>query len=82
MMAQYFTGKSNKLGIRSEDPVRRKLWFKDCLTQMERRRPKFKQLAFPKDIGCGLAAGDWPTYKSMIMTLADRNRDIKVDTVK
>ncbi len=49
---------------------------------MESRKPRFKQLAFPKEIGCCLAGGDWPTYKEMIMVFAHRNRDIKVDIVE
>ena len=46
---------------------------------MENRQPRFKQLAFPQEIGCGLAGGDWPTYKEMITVFAHRSRDIKVD---
>ena len=35
-----------------------------------------------KNIGCGLAGGDWPTYKETILTFARRNRGIRVDIVE
>ncbi len=84
MMAQYFPGKVNNFARsgKREDVVQREQLVKECLADMERRQPRFKQLAFPKEIGCGLAGGNWPTYKEMIMVFADRNRDIKIDIVE
>ncbi len=75
MMAQYNPGKA-----RQRDNARlRTNWFWQCLGKMESRKPRFKQLAFPKNIGCGLAGGDWPTYKEIIFTFACRNRSIRLD---
>jgi len=78
MMAQYNPGKARQ----GDDAILRKNWFWQCLGRMESRKPRFKQLAFPKEIGCGLAGGDWPTYKEMILTFARRNRDIRVDIIE
>ena len=78
MMAQYNPGKARQ----GDDACLRQNWFWQCLGRMESRKPRFNQLAFPKNIGCGLAGGDWPTYKEMILTFARRNRDIRVDIVE
>ena len=82
MMAQFGPGKP-RLGRSSGDDARqRRQWFWQCLGRIESRKPRIKQLAFPENIGCGLAGGDWSTYKEMIRTFARRNRDIKVDIIQ
>ena len=53
MMAQYNPGKARQ----GDDARLRQNWFWQCLGRMESRKPLFKQLAFPKNIGCGLAGG-------------------------
>ena len=40
------------------------------------RRPN--SVAFPHEIGCGLAGGNWPKYESMIKTFATQCPDIRV----
>jgi hypothetical protein len=82
MMAQFGPGKP-RLGRSSGDDARqRRQWFWQCLGRIESRKPRIKQLAFPEKIGCGLAGGDWSTYKEMIRTFARRNRDIQVDIIQ
>ncbi len=78
MMAQFGPGKARQ----GDDARLRREWFWQCLGRMESRKPRFKQLAFPENIGCGLAGGDWSIYKEMIRTFARRNRDIRVDIIQ
>jgi hypothetical protein len=82
MMAQFGPGKP-RLGRSSGDDARqRQQWFWQCLGRIESRKPRIKQLAFPENIGCGLAGGDWSTYKETIRTFSRRNRDIQVDIIQ
>jgi len=39
-------------------------WFKSCLDEM--KELDTKSIAFPWTIGCGLAGGDWNTYRTLI----------------
>ena len=40
-----------------------------------------KTIAFPKDIGCGLAGGHWPHYEEMILDFATDNPECQVTIV-
>jgi hypothetical protein len=61
MFAQYGMGKPYKYGNRVEDSFeKRLLWFKTCLFEISKLKPK--SLAFPYNIGCGLAGGNWEDY--------------------
>lgn len=40
--------------------------------------PDLKSLAFPYQVGCGLAGGDWETYRARLMSLAKRRPDVKI----
>ena len=44
--------------------INRQLWFNNCLNEIGKL--DIKEVAFPWKIGCGLAGGNWTTYKSMI----------------
>ena len=35
-------------------------------------------IAFPEQIGCGLAGGDWGAYERMLEEFADANPDVRV----
>ncbi len=57
MYSQYYPGR-NKWGKNREGA------FKRCLFQISQLKPE--SVAFPYNIGCGLAGGKWSTYKEMI----------------
>ena len=46
-------------------------WFQQCLEAIQDMAPK--SVAFPWTIGCGLAGGDWDTYKKMIEDFAEHS---------
>lgn len=62
MDAQYYPGPHDSEGVDSEE--NRIEAFKRCLEKI--RNAGVKSLAFPKYVGCGLAAGDWEKYKRML----------------
>jgi hypothetical protein len=65
MFAQYGMGKPYKYGNNIEDSyAKRFLWFKTCLFEISKLRPQ--SIAFPYNIGCGLAGGNWDNYLSAI----------------
>ena len=39
-------------------------WFKKCLENIEKQG--ITRVAMPYNIGCGLAGGDWQTYKTIL----------------
>lgn len=43
----------------------REKWFQMCLAVLD-ASPQIDHVAMPYNIGCGLAGGDWETYKKMI----------------
>lgn len=52
-------------------------WFKHCLGLIE-KVPEVKSVAFPWQIGCGLAGGDWSVYEEMIREWAENHSDVSV----
>ena len=61
MLAQYGMGKPYKYGNKVEDSFeKRLLWFKTCLFEISKLKPS--SVAFPYNIGCGLAGGNWEDY--------------------
>jgi hypothetical protein len=42
----------------------REAWFKKCLEEIQALKPE--SVAFPKQIGCGLAGGNWDHYLGFI----------------
>lgn len=56
--------------------------FKRGLETIAKKIPSDSSVAFPYNIGCGLAKGDWKVYKGMIQDFADKNKDLKVLLVK
>lgn len=59
-------------------------WFKQCLVAIETTLGEAplgmecKSIAFPWTIGCGLAGGDWTTYRKMIEDFAQRTQIVCV----
>ena len=45
-------------------------WFKSCLARIGKIKP-LKSVAFPMNIGCGLAQGNWDEYLSLIEEWAE-----------
>ena len=73
MYAQYGPGKANSFNDSYEQ---RKTWFKHGLTQIGVLKPK--SLAFPYNIGCGLAGGIWSEYEAMLTQFAHDHPGIQV----
>lgn len=44
----------------------RQQWFQECLDILDTEIPTGEVVAMPDHIGCGLAGGDWNTYKAML----------------
>ena len=71
-------------GIRANDGVlddekQRLKWFQATLTQIA-ELPELESVAFPYQIGCGLAGGDWKQYRAALEEFAERvkERNVKV----
>ena len=63
----------------SDSSANRVTWFQNCLDSISNLGgEKPASLAFPFEIGCGLAGGKWPEYEAMIEAFADANPDIQV----
>ena len=78
MYSQYSPGKPS---IHSSDPYRlRLIWFQECLNKI-REMDNLESIAFPYNIGCGLAGGKWEDYKKMIEDF-DMNCEFELRNVK
>ena len=53
-------------------------WFRQCLGAIAAIDPPLASIAFPYEIGCGLAGGDWRVYERMIVEFADANPHTRV----
>lgn len=71
--AQYGPGKPNSFNDTYEQ---RKTWFKNCLNHIATLKPK--SLAFPYNIGCGLAGGVWSEYEAMLTVFARENSETQL----
>lgn len=57
----------------------RQKWFRECLEIISHSLgSEPKTLAFPFQIGCGLAGGDWKVYQQMLEEFAAKNPQFKV----
>jgi hypothetical protein len=66
----------------SDHAPARQGWFSSCLDAIGQLDPPLRSLAFPDQIGCGLAGGDWRVYEAKILDFAERHRHIKVFIVR
>ena len=78
-------GKYNRVtppaGVGPDSRARREAWFAACLDAIARLAPEAGRpasLAFPEEIGCGLAGGEWARYDAMIVAFARENPDVRV----
>lgn len=76
LFAQLCPGKPHRFAsypnYQMDTTVQRVRWFKQCLEELERLGPT--SLAFPWTIGCGLAGGNWFTYRAMIEDFAEKSK--------
>jgi uracil-DNA glycosylase len=75
MYAQRNPGNSNESKNDSSD--QRLEWFKECLKRVGKIK-NIKSVAFPYNIGCGLAGGDWGKYHPLLITFAKENPGLRV----
>ena len=77
MMAQFEMGAPNKYKrVKPMPPddgaATREAWFQQCLDKIAAIQPPLGSIAFPYQIGCGLAGGNWSRYDAMITRFAER----------
>ena len=70
MYSQYYPA----LAKYSDDTTEKRIeWFKQCLNAIsEINNIKNKTIAFPFNIGCGAAGGDWEIYYNLIEEFANK----------
>ena len=56
------TGRVNRIPTHEDTPAQREKWFQQCTRDFK----GFQNFAFPYQIGCGLAGGNWTHYQTMI----------------
>ena len=61
---------------RQETARMRERWFAQCLGELA-RVPGLRSVAFPYQIGCGLAGGDWCAYEGMLSDFAAQNPGVR-----
>ena len=65
-----------------DSAAEREGWFQACLGHVAKITPPLRSVAFPYEIGCGLAGGKWPAYERMIADFARGNPDVEVTIAK
>ena len=63
----------------------REKWFADGLSELSQHNAfaqPHQSVAFPIEIGCGLAGGDWESYRKMIQVFAESNPEVEVAIVR
>lgn len=85
MLAQYYPGPSKnfKYGTCGSEASldsyeQRKQWFATCLQQIKVLAPTMESIAFPYQIGCGLAQGKWADYEQMLAQFAKEMPNTRV----
>jgi len=77
MFAQRAPGPDRK----REEHWQRPNWFRECLDKIE-AIPGLESVAFPWEIGCGMAGGDWNLYLGLIKDFATRNPGLSITLCK
>ena len=62
-------GYNRTLSHHRDTPQERERWFAQCLEELG-QCDSYQNLAFPYQIGCGLAGGNWSRYLAMIQDFA------------
>ena len=60
-----------KPGNRADSSADREQYFARALAHLAAQAPDLASIAFPENIGCGIARGNWPNYEQMILDFAD-----------
>ena len=82
LFGQNFQSKKEKnVKTFEESRALRLKWFKMGLDEIRKQLPDLKSIAFPFQIGCGLAGGDWNVYLNEIERFANSFDDRDVDVV-
>lgn len=71
MFSQYYPGKCKYPG-NIDNAYLRANAFQSCLNKIS-KIDNLESIAFPYEIGCGLAGGDWKEYEKMISDFAKNN---------
>lgn len=66
----------------SDTREQRERWFRSCLQRIGELRPLPSPIAFPREIGCGLAGGIWSHYEAMLQEFASAHPDCEVLIVR
>jgi O-acetyl-ADP-ribose deacetylase (regulator of RNase III) len=89
LFGQYSPGKplqyDYKLLLSSQDTTeQREKWFSESLLALAEfvNKNKFKTIAFPYQIGCGLAGGDWYSYRTMLEEFSNSVTDTTILIVR
>ena len=80
MFSQYEMGPPGKYRrvtpMPDDSAAERLAWFGECLGRIAALR--LPSIAFPHEIGCGLAGGDWSTYNRLLVSFAEANPGVEV----
>ena len=71
---------NRKLSIPATKSLRLK-WFDSAVKEIAKIKD-LDSVAFPYEIGCGLAGGDWSEYRKRILNLARSRPDVRVVIVR
>ena len=66
----------------SDGAAAREGWFREALTAIAHLSPRPASVAFPREIGCGLAGGNWTRYERMLEEFATAHPQIEVLVVR
>ena len=56
----------------------REAWFRACLQQIGGMPGRPRSIAFPYQVGCGMAGGSWPAYEAMLLAFACEHPEVDV----
>jgi len=77
MLAQFWPGKPKNPHDSLDGYRVREQYFKECLKLMVKIED-LESIAFPVNIGCGVAGGNWRRYRKFIESFAKARDDVKV----
>lgn len=74
MLGQYYPGAPKDISRRCDSQELRETYFDRCLQKIA-KVPELASIAFPFNIGCGAAGGEWENYREMLRNFANRVRE-------